>query len=84
MIFVNDSQGFHGSLDKMKEEFKEWAKTYSNNPVIFQIGYKADKDIWKNNPIEVAKEIANNISERNNKIGIIWVDFTMKDALKKM
>ena len=84
MVFVNDSQGFHGSLDRMKKEFKEWAKAYPNNPVLFQIGYNADKTIWKNDPIDVAKTIADNASEHNNKIGIIWVDFTMKEALKKM
>jgi len=84
MIFVNDSQGFHGSIDKMKKEFKEWARMYSNNPVMFQIGYNADKSIWKNSPIEVAKSIYESASEYNEQIGIIWVDFTMKIALNNM
>jgi len=84
MIFVNDSQGFHGSLERMKKEFKEWAKTYPNNPVIFQIGYNADTSIWKDDPIKVAKAIVDNSSDFNKHIGVVWVDFTMKDALDKM
>jgi len=84
MIFVNDSQGFHGSLDRMKKEFKEWAIAYKNSPVIFQIGYKADRSIWKKDPIKVAKTIANTVSQYNSKVGIVWVDFTMKEALEKM
>ncbi|OUM57037.1 carbohydrate-binding module family 18 protein [Piromyces sp. E2] len=84
MIFVNDSQGFHGSLDRMKKEFRKWAQAFPKNPVMFQIGYRADRSIWKKNPIGVAKTIANAASPYNKNIGIIWVDFTMKDALAKI
>ncbi|OUM66064.1 carbohydrate-binding module family 18 protein [Piromyces sp. E2] len=84
MIFVNDSQDFDGSLSRMKKEFKEWAETYPDNPVFFQIGYKRDRSIWEDDPIKVAKAIAESAYKYNKEIGIIWVDFTMKDALKKM
>jgi len=84
MIFVNDSQGFHGSLDRMKKEFKEWARIYQDSPVLFQIGYNADRSIWKKDPIDIAKAVADSASTYNSNIGIIWVDFTMKDALSKM
>ncbi|ORX41509.1 hypothetical protein BCR36DRAFT_364135 [Piromyces finnis] len=84
MVFVNDSQGFGGNLNRMTEEFQEWARTFPNNPVVFQIGYNADKVIWNKKPIEISKTIADNASKYNNNIGIIWVDFTMKDALENM
>ncbi|ORX41510.1 hypothetical protein BCR36DRAFT_416720 [Piromyces finnis] len=84
MLFVNDSQGFNGSLDQMKNEFKEWAQKFSNNPVMFQIGYDDDKEIWEDNPIQVAKAIADVASEYNKEIGIIWVDFTIKSFLNKI
>jgi hypothetical protein len=80
MIFVNDSQGF-SSLSKMEKEFKEWAQTYPNNPVFFQIGYKKDRSVWKNDPVGVAKSIADAVSKYNDEIGIVWVDFTMKQAI---
>lgn len=83
MIFVNDSQGFHGSFEDMKDEFKDWAKLYKDNPVIFQIGYVADKDIWGNDPFKTAQGIVDATIPYNKNVGIIWVDFTMHTALDK-
>lgn len=83
MIFVNDSQGFHDSFDKMKKEFKEWAELYHDNPVLFQIGYVADKNIWNNKPFDIAQGIIDATLPVNKNVGIIWVDFTMHTALDK-
>ena len=83
MVFVDDSQGFD-SLADVKEEFREWAQKFSKNPVMFQIGYEADEHLWIKNPIDFAKAVADETTKYNKHVGIIWVDFTMKDALKKM
>ena len=83
MVFVDDSQGFE-SLADVKEEFRDWAQTFSKNPVMFQIGYEADEHLWVKSPIDFAKTVAEETTKYNKHVGIIWVDFTMKDALKKM
>ena len=85
LIFVNDSQQFE-SLDEVKEDFSDWAKHYDPCPVMFQIGYKADRSIWNefDNP---AKEFGEAILEActtDNDIGIIWVDFTLADVIDKI
>ena len=83
MIFVNDSQGFD-SLSRMENEFSNWASTFSGNPVFFQIGYKADEEIWSkfDNPVaELGASLAS-CCPANTKLGIIWVDFTLRRALK--
>ena len=83
LIFIDDSQEF-GSMSDVKSTFRSWAKKFKNNPVMFQIGYKADKKLWSSDPIKFAKEIRDEVSKVNKHVGIIWVDFTMKDALSKM
>ncbi|OUM58955.1 carbohydrate-binding module family 18 protein [Piromyces sp. E2] len=83
LIFVDDSQDFHGNASKMTKEFAKWAKTFSGSPVMFQVGYKADKNIWGNNPIKIAQDVANAATQYNNQVGIFWVDFTMKYAINK-
>ncbi|OUM60195.1 carbohydrate-binding module family 18 protein [Piromyces sp. E2] len=83
LIFVDDSQDFHGNFNKMKDEFGKWAKTFSSNPVMFQVGYKADKSIWENDPIGVAQAVAETAKKYNDNVGIFWVDFTMGYAVNK-
>lgn len=83
LIFVDDSQGFD-SMSDVKKEFKNWAKKFKDNPVWFQIGYEADEHLWTKSPVEFANTIINEVTQYNEHVGIIWVDFTMKDALKKM
>lgn len=83
MIFVNDSQGF-GSLYEMENEFSRWASKFSPNPIFLQIGYKADEEIWSefSNPVaELGTALAASCPA-NTKLGIIWVDFTLRRALK--
>ena len=83
MIFVYDSQGFD-SLSSVKNEFKEWAEKFKNNPVIFQIGYEVDENLWVKSPVDFAKTIIDETTKINKHVGILWVDFTMKQALQKM
>lgn len=82
MIFINDSQDT--SLDRFKKEFKAWAKKFSGNPVMFQIGYNEDRSLWKNDPIDYAKTLIKEITPYNKHVGMFWVDFSLKEASKKM
>ena len=83
MIFVDDSQDFD-MLSNAKKEFKKWASTFSGNPVMFQIGYEADEHLWVKSPVEFAKAIIDEVTQYNKHVGILWVDFTMREALKQM
>ena len=86
LIFVNDSQGFRGSLSRICSEFAEWAVMYDPCPVMFQIGYEADESIWgsmENPAKDLGEAIIAECENRgtSNDIGIIWVDFTLKEAM---
>ena len=94
-IYVNDSQGFRPRKDKtalevMCREFANWAETFSSCPVMFQIGYESDQQrVWgsMDNPAEeLGTAIANACKEKGttNYRGIIWVDFTLKEAMDKI
>lgn len=74
----------------MCQEFADWAENFNPCPVMFQIGYDNDRTkIWGSmtNP---AKELGTAILEecgkrdRTNTLGIIWVDFTLKEAMEKI
>lgn len=83
IIFVNDSQYFK-SLDGMKSFFTEWANRYYPNPVMFQIGYPADQAVWGklDNPKgELGALLAEDVKDGQH-VGIIWVDFSLKTAMK--
>ena len=83
MIFVDDSQDLH-TIANAKQEFREWAEKFKNNPVFFQIGYQDDEHLWIKSPADFATEIINEVTKKNKHVGIIWVDFTLKEALKLM
>lgn len=83
LIFVNDSQYFK-SLDSMKSFFTSWANTYYPNPVMFQIGYPADRAVWgelENPKAELGALLAEDVKDDQH-VGIIWVDFSLKTAMK--
>ena len=90
-IYVNDSQGFHAgrnttALEEMADDFAAWAFLFDPCPVMFQIGYKADRDIWgsMDSPAqELGQAILDACFSENDK-GIIWVDFTLAEAMKKI
>jgi len=83
MIFVNDSQMF-ASLEDMKEDFQDWAVLYAPNSVFFQIGYENDKHLWNtfSNPAkDLGCFLLDGLENKEQKCGIIWVDFTLRDVL---
>lgn len=84
LIYVNDSQQF-GSMEEVIDDFSDWAAYYAPYPVMFQIGYYADKWIW-NKYTNPAKEFGQAIVDgckSGNDVGIIWVDFTLADVINK-
>ena len=94
-IYVNDSQGFRSgknttALERMCTEFAYWAEHFSPCPVMFQIGYDADRsNVWgtMDNPAkELGQAIIDECKKRGltNDIGIIWVDFTLKIAMRRI
>jgi len=79
IIFVDDSQQIK-NLASMVSEFTAWASKFYPNPVMYQIGYPADKKWWGklDNP---PKEIGDALDEAiPNDMGIVWVDFTLRDV----
>jgi len=81
IVFVDDSQIFQG-MEPMIEEFAEsWAPAFYPNLVFFQIGYNSDKPWWSKLP-DPPKAIGEAIRKRvRQKIGIIWVDFSLREVL---
>jgi hypothetical protein len=83
LIFVDDSQGLHDK-NGVKKTFSKWAEYFKDNPVWFQIGYNADQSLWKKNPIEFANIVKEAGLSKNKRVGLVWVDFTMKQGLEGM
>ncbi|MBP5162107.1 MAG: hypothetical protein ILP16_03930 [Spirochaetales bacterium] len=84
IIYVNDSQQFR-SLDEMKDEFSSWAFLFEPSPVMFQIGYDADRRVWgkMENPAQELGKALQSECVYGNDIGIIWVDFTLKEVIDR-
>ena len=84
LIFVTDSQGL-GSIDEYKSAMERWASKFSPNPIFLQIGYDSDEGkVWgslKKPTKDLGTYITQDITD-SNPIGIIWVDFTLRRALK--
>lgn len=83
-IYVNDSQQFE-SMDHVLSEFTDWALYYAPQPVMFQIGYAADKWIWEtyDNPAKEFGEAIIKECHSGNDVGIIWVDFTLSQVIDR-
>ena len=67
----------------MKKDFSDWASHFAPCPVMFQIGYEKDKPIWKKLYTNPAKELGEYLLSgctSGNDVGIIWVDFTLKEV----
>lgn len=81
VIYINDAQGYSG-LSQLADEFTDWARTYKNNDVGFQIGYGSDEPWWKDYPDPV-HDLGQHIYKEINKVNplqnvhIYWVDFTL-------
>ncbi|OUM62095.1 hypothetical protein PIROE2DRAFT_11745 [Piromyces sp. E2] len=81
MIYVDTAQSFR-NRNQMTNELSTWADTFPENPVMFEVGYQSDKELWNNKPVEFANVIADAASDFNDNVGIIWTDFTLKEALE--
>jgi len=82
IIFVSDSQQFKNKNHMISEFGNYWGPHFYPNTVFYQIGYPDDKDNWNSfdNPIKMwGTSIANS---QKQKVGIFWVDFTLKDVVK--
>lgn len=87
LIYVNDSQQFD-SMDEVIDDFSDWAAYYAPQPVMFQIGYSADKWIWngtpyKTNPAKLYGQAIVDACKSGNSVGIIWVDMTLGQVINK-
>jgi len=84
LIFIDDSQGL-GNLDRMVKEYRDqWAAHLGGqgNILMFQVGYEKDRTWWSklpNPPKDIGDAIASAIN--GNPLGIIWVDFTLREVL---
>lgn len=82
MVFVNDSQEFDDE-DDMMDDFGSWAEAFQGSPVIFQIGYHEDYEIWKKKEIDIINKLIKTAEAKKNKdLSIVWVDFTFRTFLK--
>ena len=81
IVFVDDSQIFK-TMDEMVTEFQtSWAHAFYPNTVVFQIGYGPDKPWWSKlavPPQDLGTAIARGVKQD---LGIIWVDFSLRDVL---
>ncbi len=81
IVFVDDSQIFKSMEELVKEFQTGWAPAFYPNTVVFQIGYGADKPWWSKlavPPRDLGAAIASGIRQD---LGIIWVDFSLRDVL---
>lgn len=82
IIFNDDSQMFT-DLASMVAEFQVWAATFYPNPVHFQVGYRVDK-VWWGTYADPPKAIGDALKDAlpsDQPLGVIWVDFTLRDVL---
>ncbi|WP_166742696.1 S-layer homology domain-containing protein, partial [Paenibacillus castaneae] len=92
ILFCNDSQSI-GSIDGevtgmyddtmgFIPEFKAFADFFYPNDVLYQIGYRPDAMWYYTLDEPVIKTLSERLAEvTRQKIGIAWVDFTIKDPL---
>jgi hypothetical protein len=80
IVFVDDSQQFP-DLATAVTEFGAFAAHFYPNPVMFQIGYPADRKWWGELPVP-PKDLGQRLAAvTRQECGIIWVDFTLRQVL---
>jgi hypothetical protein len=80
IVFVDDSQEFPNSAAFIAE-MKAWADRYYPNPVMYQIGYGADRAWWSREAKPVPKSLGEKLrSVTRQPFGVAWVDFTLRDV----
>ncbi len=78
---VDDGQEFESFGDMLDRFPNIWAKAFYPNTVVFQIGYGSDKAWWgplPTPPRTMGEELRKRVKQD---IGVIWVDFSLKDVL---
>jgi hypothetical protein len=83
IIFVDDSEQ-NGSLSGFKTEMKSFSDYFYPNPVMYQIGYPSDKSWWGVMPKPIPQTLGNILSVQTKPgqdMGVIWVDFSLRDVL---
>jgi hypothetical protein len=83
IIFINDSEQ-NGSYSNFKTEMKSFSDFFYPNPVMYQIGYPSDKPWWQNLATPIPQTIGNALyaqTRSGQQVGIIWVDFSLRDVL---
>jgi len=82
IIFIDDSEQ-NGSYDNFKTEMINFANRFYPNPVMFQIGYPSDKPWWSKLATPIPKTIGNDLAglARQDRVGLVWVDFSLRDVL---
>jgi len=82
IIFVDDSEQ-NGSYDNFKSEMINFANRFYPNPVMFQIGYPSDKPWWSGLATPIPKTIGDDLARlsRQDRVGVVWVDFSLRDVL---
>ena len=96
ILFVDDSQSFGsmngdalGQYDENLDdvlgfipEFREFAKTFAGNEVLYQIGYGPDRMWYYTLDEPVIQSLGERLAEvTDQNCGIIWVDFSLKDPM---
>jgi hypothetical protein len=82
IIFIDDSEQ-NGSYANFKNEMIGFADTFYPNPVMFQIGYPSDKPWWSTLATPIPQTIGSDLAglARQDKVGVVWVDFSLRDVL---
>jgi hypothetical protein len=82
IIFVNDSEQ-NGSYNNFLNEMINFADTFYPADVMYQIGYPSDKPWWSTLANPIPKTMGDELARRTqqNHMGIIWVDFSLRDVL---
>lgn len=96
ILFVDDSQSFGsmngdalGQYDENLDdvlgfipEFREFAKTFAGNEVLYQIGYGPDRMWYYTLDEPVIQSLGERLAEvTDQNRGIIWVDFSLKGPM---
>ena len=66
----------------MQEEFLSWADHFYPNPVFFQTGYEADRDLWESYKRPVRELCTLLTEEVRQPWGFFWVDFTLRRVVE--
>jgi len=81
VIFVDDSQIFPDYASFLAE-MKDWADFFFPNPVLYQIGYRSDRPWWRQLPAPIPQTMGRDLAlQTRQDVGIVWVDFTLRDVL---